>query len=203
MWSQPKYNSPVNLVLFTRFNRMAIDNNYLCCTQRFLWQWCNQQFPWCSGYHIRLTRERSPVRARAETPMIFALLVCIPPKVSGPHNPCIKDLQISCIWIWVFKASFTMKLLQKNSLWVGFEPTREDPIGFQVQRLNHSAITALWYDVKPSIMFIINATEFIHTFFKETNLPFAKRSTRGLKFHRHSHWNIFGDCCDDHIVIQF
>ena len=24
----------------------------------------------------------------------------------------------------------------------GFEPAREDPVGFQVQRLNHSAITA-------------------------------------------------------------
>ena len=30
----------------------------------------------------------------------------------------------------------------KNSLRAGFEPAREDPIGFQVQRLNHSAITA-------------------------------------------------------------
>jgi hypothetical protein len=26
-----------------------------------------QAFPWCSGYHIRLTRGRSPVRSRAET----------------------------------------------------------------------------------------------------------------------------------------
>ena len=25
------------------------------------------KFPWCSGYHIRLTRGRSPVRSRAET----------------------------------------------------------------------------------------------------------------------------------------
>ena len=32
------------------------------------------------------------------------------------------------------------------SLRVGFEPTREDPIGFQVQRLNHSAIAA-WKSV--------------------------------------------------------
>ena len=30
-----------------------------------------------------------------------------------------------------------------SSLRVGFEPTREDPIGFQVQRLNHSAIAAM------------------------------------------------------------
>ena len=29
------------------------------------------------------------------------------------------------------------------SLRAGFEPAREDPIGFQVQRLNHSAITAM------------------------------------------------------------
>ena len=31
-------------------------------------------------------------------------------------------------------------LLKTNSLRAGFEPAREDPIGFQVQRLNHSAI---------------------------------------------------------------
>ena len=30
-----------------------------------------------------------------------------------------------------------------SPLWVGFEPTREDPIWFLVKRLNHSAITAL------------------------------------------------------------
>ena len=30
----------------------------------------------------------------------------------------------------------------KTTLRAGFEPAREDPIGFQVQRLNHSAITA-------------------------------------------------------------
>ena len=29
------------------------------------------------------------------------------------------------------------------SLRTGFEPVREDPIGFQVQRLNHSAIAAV------------------------------------------------------------
>ena len=35
------------------------------------------------------------------------------------------------------------KEIKKNiSLRAGFEPAREDPIGFQVQRLNHSAITA-------------------------------------------------------------
>ena len=38
------------------------------------------------------------------------------------------------------------------SLRAGFEPAREDPIGFQVQRLNHSAITA--HCVFPGEMFI-------------------------------------------------
>ena len=32
----------------------------------------------------------------------------------------------------------------KSALPAGFEPTRGDPIGFQVQRLNHSATTAYW-----------------------------------------------------------
>ena len=32
---------------------------------------------------------------------------------------------------------------QNESLRAGFEPAREDPIGFRVQRLNHSAITAI------------------------------------------------------------
>ena len=31
---------------------------------------------------------------------------------------------------------------KKNSQLAGFEPTRAEPIGFQVQRLNHSATTA-------------------------------------------------------------
>ena len=31
---------------------------------------------------------------------------------------------------------------KKKTLLAGFEPAREDPIGFQVQRLNHSAIAA-------------------------------------------------------------
>ena len=30
-----------------------------------------------------------------------------------------------------------------SSLRAGFEPARENPIGFQVQRLNHSAIAAV------------------------------------------------------------
>ena len=34
------------------------------------------------------------------------------------------------------------KIFPLLSLRTGFEPVREDPIGFQVQRLNHSAIAA-------------------------------------------------------------
>ena len=34
----------------------------------------NMLFPWCSGYHIRLTRGRSPVRSRAETNVLHWLL---------------------------------------------------------------------------------------------------------------------------------
>ena len=33
----------------------------------------------------------------------------------------------------------------KISLRAGFEPALENPIGFRVQRLNHSAITAAWH----------------------------------------------------------
>ena len=36
----------------------------------------------------------------------------------------------------------THTIIKVISLRAGFEPAREDPIGFQVQRLNHSAITA-------------------------------------------------------------
>ena len=32
---------------------------------------------------------------------------------------------------------------KNEALRVGFEPTREDPIGFLLQRLNHSAIAAV------------------------------------------------------------
>ena len=38
--------------------------------------------------------------------------------------------------------SHGMMIHQKNPLRTGFEPAREYPIGFQVQRLNHSAIAA-------------------------------------------------------------
>ena len=40
------------------------------------------------------------------------------------------------------KKSQFIKIWFRVSQWVGFEPTREDPIWFLVRRLNHSAITA-------------------------------------------------------------
>ena len=44
------------------------------------------------------------------------------------------------------------------SLRAGFEPAREDPIGFQVQRLNHSAITALECNMLQNDLVIVNAS---------------------------------------------
>ena len=44
---------------------------------------------------------------------------------------------------------FLKKKFPKESLRAGFEPARGDPIGFRVQRLNHSAIAAAistWLD---------------------------------------------------------
>ena len=39
------------------------------------------QFPWCSGYHICLTRRRSPVRSRTETEVPCGLTA----RISGFH----------------------------------------------------------------------------------------------------------------------
>ena len=43
---------------------------------------------------------------------------------------------LSCI------AKVALAMKKEGALRVGFEPTREDPNGFQVHRLNHSAIAA-------------------------------------------------------------
>ena len=37
-----------------------------------------------------------------------------------------------------------VRVTKRFSQLAGFEPTRAEPIGFQVQRLNHSATTALF-----------------------------------------------------------
>ena len=54
------------------------------------------------------------------------------------------------LWQFFFMATYSISGMlghdgstkKTYSLRAGFEPAREDPIGFQVQRLNHSAITA-------------------------------------------------------------
>ena len=53
-----------------------------------------------------------------------------------------------------------------RTLRAGFEPAREIPIGFQVQRLNHSAITApltlfvFWWNLIPSVDYFLLALLF-------------------------------------------
>ena len=42
------------------------------------------------------------------------------------------------------------------TLRAGFEPARGDPIGFQVQRLNHSAITAVRGKSAPNFTFVVS-----------------------------------------------
>ena len=49
---------------------------------------------------------------------------------------------------------------KKRALRVGFEPTREDPIGFLVQRLNHSAIAALLTGVRMEDEFLSSSHDF-------------------------------------------
>ena len=44
--------------------------------------------------------------------------------------------------LWLSANTWHVRVASKPPLRAGFEPAREDPIGFQVQRLNHSAITA-------------------------------------------------------------
>ena len=54
---------------------------------------------------------------------------------------------------------FKCVMIPKYSQPAGFEPARGDPIGFQVQRLNRSATTALLYLVafqKGSMLLSIN-----------------------------------------------
>ena len=48
------------------------------------------------------------------------------------------------------------------SLRTGFEPVREDPIGFQVQRLNHSAIAATLYTACSLKLLISILSIFLH-----------------------------------------
>ena len=65
----------------------------------------------------------------------------------------IRNFMIIVFKLWnIFYAKITYNVLSKKLVTInkascplraGFEPTRENPIGFQVQRLNHSAIAAV------------------------------------------------------------
>ena len=52
-----------------------------------------------------------------------------------------------CSLLFIHSSCWTREQ-EKKALRVGFEPTREDPIGFLVQRLNHSAIAATLTSVR-------------------------------------------------------
>ena len=52
------------------------------------------------------------------------------------------DAKRQCGGMKVKRRDRERKKKKKVTLRAGFEPARGDPIGFQVQRLNHSAITA-------------------------------------------------------------
>ena len=69
-------------------------------------------------------------------------------------EPLTLRLKVWCSTDWANRALVMMNAPQeeltetivlpfKSSLRAGFEPAREIPIGFQVQRLNHSAIAAI------------------------------------------------------------
>ena len=69
---------------------------------------------------------------------------------------------------------------QDWTLRAGFEPAREIPLGFQVQRVNHSAITALltlfifWWNLIPSLDYFLLALLFAFLL-RIVVLVFAKR----------------------------
>lgn len=52
-------------------------------------------FPWCSGYHICLTRRRSPVRSRTETVLSTSLTVV-------NLNHCRGGSWRSCVYTYMF-----------------------------------------------------------------------------------------------------
>ena len=95
------------------------------------------RFPWCSGYHICLTRRRSPVRSRTET--FWANWRSLP----------------STIWfnLTVFARvaknflflNYRDEILKIVSQTAGFEPALPKGIWFRVRRLNHSATSAMTF----------------------------------------------------------
>ena len=59
-----------------------------------------------------------------------------------PHNICSHKILKKKRLTSYYPDNRIKKCAENYSLRAGFEPARGDPIGFQVQRLNHSAITA-------------------------------------------------------------
>ena len=82
---------------------------------------------------------------------------------------------------------------KQNSLRAGFEPAREDPIGFQVQRLNHSAITAC------KLVFL-RWRQFKHICCKiETLINTIQSNTSIFYIIEYPFWNS-SDCCHYHCL---
>ena len=48
----------------------------------------SEKFPWCSGYHVCLTRRRSPVRSWAETDILLYI-----------HNILLADAMLTCSFL--------------------------------------------------------------------------------------------------------
>ena len=86
---------------------------------------------------------------------------------------------------WVRTPHLTKVILHLSIYWrtkqfsqpAGFEPARGNPIGFQVQRLNHSATTALICTVHRSGWQKINNILLENSYNSWSNLPFLIPST--------------------------
>ncbi|EDO30708.1 predicted protein [Nematostella vectensis] len=106
-----------------------------------------------------LLKQNEPLRAGFEPARIFETKMKRCGQDSNLRGKIPLDFESNALTTrppqpWVFKiASFPLcyfdqgLLKQKEALRAGFEPAREDPIGFRVQRLNHSATGTL--DVRP------------------------------------------------------
>ena len=80
----------------------------------------------------------------------------------------------------------------KISLRAGFEPARENPIGFRVQRLNHSAITAPAYFLSLSI-YLHSYIMFHRKLHTNITTPFAQYlGSRNSSVGRASDWRSEG-----------
>ena len=89
--------------------------------------------PWCSGHHVCFTRRRSPVRSWAES----SSFVLVSFMIMTPRSACLHSPQEGSA-----KKKQNVAASAKGTLRTGFEPVRVEPIGFQVQLLNHSDTAA-------------------------------------------------------------